>query len=543
MTRAPIFAAILTAAILTLASAMPSELAAQDAAATECDRYVGADVDAPQHPPPSIDVKSALTACSEALARNPNSARYTFLLGRVYFRNGNAKAAIELYKKAADKAYAPAQNYIGMLYFDGRVLPRDHAQAVAWFRKAADQGLPSAQLSLGLMYQGGFGVPKDGAQAIAWLRKAADKKYAPAQYYLGLTYDRGNGVLQDYSEAMKWYRLAADQKDRMAEFGLGLMYGLGKGVPKNMQEAYNWYRRSAAQGLPQAQYIIGSLYMAGDGVDMDLQRAHMWLNVAASSAAPELKVPEMRDAVAKRLTPAQLTEAQKMAQTCLQSKFQDCGPSTPSSSVAGQARSGSSGTGFFVSEEGHLLTNAHVVDGCREVQPSRGGSLTQVAIDKTSDLALFVAKEKPSAFARIRGGRGARLAESVVAIGFPLTGLLSSDPVVTTGSISALSGMNNDRRTIQISAPIQPGNSGGPVLGENGSVVGMVTAKLNALRMAQVTGDIPQNVNFAISIGIIQSFLNAYAVPYLMDQSDAAKTPADIAAEASNYTVLLRCVK
>jgi hypothetical protein len=68
-------------------------------------------------------------------------------------------------------------------------------------------------------------------------------------------------------------------------------------------------------------------------------------------------------------------------------------------------------------------------------------------------------------------------------------------------------------------------------------------AKLNALRMVQATGDIPQNVNFAISIGIVQPFLNAYSVPYLMDQGDAAKSAADIAAEASNYTVLLRCAK
>src|SRR6185295_986528 len=110
-----------------------------------------------------------------------------------------------------------------------------------------------------------------------------------------------------------------------------------------------------------------------------------------------------------------------------------------------------------------------------------------------------------------RGGRGARLGESVVAVGFPLSGLLSSDPIVTTGSISALSGLNNDRRAIQISAPIQPGNSGGPLLGENGSVVGIVMAKLNALKMVQATGDIPQNVNFAISVGIVQPFLNAYA--------------------------------
>src|SRR6266478_224338 len=104
-------------------------------------------------------------------------------------------------------------------------------------------------------------------------------------------------------------------------------------------------------------------------------------------------------------------------------------------------------------------------------------------------------RTKPDAIARLRGGRGPRVGESVVAVGFPLTGLLSSDPIVTTGIISALSGLRNDRRRIQITAPVQPGNSGGPLLGENGSVVGVVVGKLDALKMVKVTGDIPQNVN------------------------------------------------
>lgn len=531
-------ASVIVAAVIA-AFGVAFESAAQETTTTDCDRYLGSEIDRPNSTL-QVDSKTALTACTDALTRNPNSARYMFLLGRAYLKNGDAKKAVELYRRATDKNYAPAQNHMGTLY-----ATRDNAQALVWFRKAADQGNASAQVNLGLMYQAGLGVPKDGDQAVAWFRKAADKKYALAQYNLGLTYERGNGILQDYGEAMKWYRLAADQGDKAAQFSLGLMYGLGKGVAKDPQESYKWHRLSAAQGYSPSQFLVGMMYMTGDGVDLNLQRAHMWLNVAASSAAPALKVPEVRDNLAKRLTPEQLVEAQKMAQTCLQSKFQDCGPKTSSASTAQKAgpSSGATGTGFFVSEAGHLLTNAHVVEGCREVQSSRGGQLTQVAIDKGSDLALFIAAEKPAAFAHIRGGRGARLGESVVAVGFPLSGILSSDPIVTTGSISALSGLNNDRRAIQISAPIQPGNSGGPLLGENGSVVGIVMAKLNALRMVQATGDIPQNVNFAISVGIVQPFLNAYSVPYLMDEGDTAKSAADIAAEASNYTVLLRCVK
>jgi S1-C subfamily serine protease len=115
----------------------------------------------------------------------------------------------------------------------------------------------------------------------------------------------------------------------------------------------------------------------------------------------------------------------------------------------------STGTGFFVSEIGHIVTNAHVVDGCQTVRSSRGGAVRKVSTDEVSDLALYVASEKPSAVARLRGGRGARAGEPVVAVGFPLSGLLSSDPIVTTGIISALSGLRNDRRTIQVTAPVR----------------------------------------------------------------------------------------
>jgi len=131
----------------------------------------------------------------------------------------------------------------------------------------------------------------------------------------------------------------------------------------------------------------------------------------------------------------------------------------------------------------------------------------------------------------------------VIAIGFPLKGLLSSDAIITTGTISALAGVKNDRRKIQITAPVQPGNSGGPLVGENGSVVGVVVGKLNALKIAEVIDDIPQNVNFAVSLGTLQSFLNANDVPYVLDDSTAAKTPADIAAEAARYTIMLECFR
>jgi S1-C subfamily serine protease len=327
-------------------------------------------------------------------------------------------------------------------------------------------------------------------------------------------------------------------------------------VPQNYGEASKWYRKGAEQGDGFSQFELGHLYEAGRGVPQDYVQAHMWMNLAASRydaihvQGQREKAIKDRNRLASLMSPTQITEAQRLAQICLQNNYKECGVDRPKiarrderASPPAKREVASTGTGFFVSESGHIVTNAHVVEDCLTVRSSRGGQISKVSIDGQSDLALYIASEKPKAFARLRGGHGAKAGEPVVAVGFPLSGLLSSDPIVTTGIISALSGLRNDRRTVQITAPVQPGNSGGPLLGENGSVVGVVVGKLNAMKVAEVIGDIPQNVNFAVSLGTLQSFLNANDVPYALDDNNATKSPADITAEASHYTMLLECLR
>jgi len=93
----------------------------------------------------------------------------------------------------------------------------------------------------------------------------------------------------------------------------------------------------------------------------------------------------------------------------------------------------------------------------------------------------------------------------VAAFGYPHADLLSTSGNFTQGSVTALAGMGDDSRYLQISTPVQAGNSGGPLLDQNGNLVGIVTFKLNALKMAQASGDLPQNVNFALKASIIAS--------------------------------------
>ena len=215
--------------------------------------------------------------------------------------------------------------------------------------------------------------------------------------------------------------------------------------------------------------------------------------------------------------------------------------------AGGKAARAKSGTGFVVSANGHIVTNNHVIDGCvGDIKGNLTGEasmvLRVVSSDANNDLALLQAPSTTTFkdFARIRD-RSIRSGDSVIAIGFPFHGLLSSDFTVTTGIVSSLSGMRNDSRFLQISAPVQPGNSGGPLFDATGQVVGVVTGKIPALRIAAATGNIPENINFAIKTGVLRDFLDNSVVPYQTAEPKGELKTTEIAGNARAYTMLISC--
>jgi TPR repeat protein len=124
----------------------------------------------------------------------------------------------------------------------------DYATALRLLRPLANQGDAGAQIKLGLMYFWGRGVPQNDAEALKWYRLAADQGNASGQYFLGRLYADGEGVPQNYAEALKWFRLAADQGDASTQYFLGLMYANGEGVPQDYVRAHMWFNLSAAKG-------------------------------------------------------------------------------------------------------------------------------------------------------------------------------------------------------------------------------------------------------------------------------------------------------
>lgn len=169
------------------------------------------------------------------------------------------------------------------------------------------------------------------------------------------------------------------------------------------------------------------------------------------------------------------------------------------------------GSAFFVSWTGHLVTNFHVVGKASRVSVSLDGEelvdAEIVRVDEENDLALLRvdAIRKPLL---IRQRHSLERGTEVVALGYPLVPLQGREQKATFGHINALSGLQGDPRYTQLDAAVQPGNSGGPVLNRQGDVVGVVTQMLNPTATLAATGTIPQNVNYAIKSDLVHRLLD-----------------------------------
>ncbi|HUQ82146.1 MAG TPA: serine protease [Gemmatimonadaceae bacterium] len=205
------------------------------------------------------------------------------------------------------------------------------------------------------------------------------------------------------------------------------------------------------------------------------------------------------------------------------------------------------GSGFVVNAAGYVVTNRHVVQGCRAItvrgDSSVRSSASVVATHGRYDIAVLRANTSFDAVALFRDGAVIRPGDDVVAVGFPLAGLLANEPSVSTGSVNALAGIHDDRSVFQMSAPVQQGSSGGPVFDSSGNVVGIVVTKLNASLVAEETGDLPQNVNFALKGEIARTFLDELAIAYRSMPSSAHLANADVGDIGRRVAIMVECYR
>ncbi len=199
------------------------------------------------------------------------------------------------------------------------------------------------------------------------------------------------------------------------------------------------------------------------------------------------------------------------------------------------------GTGFFINDSGYLLTNEHVVAGCSGLSYGRNIPLEFIASDAVRDLAILRDRNRPltAPFASFSSAP-INLNADVTVVGFPLPGFLQGLNV-TRGAVSGLFGLFGDTSSVQITAPVQPGNSGGPLLDESGLVVGVVQSKLDAIFTAERTGDIPQNVNFAIRGETAKTFLSQNYIKIQVESVITKRDPVALAELAREFTVQVSC--
>jgi S1-C subfamily serine protease len=246
-----------------------------------------------------------------------------------------------------------------------------------------------------------------------------------------------------------------------------------------------------------------------------------------ASGDPQLQRPKFRRAPNSSNAPASGTAASPQPKS-----------SPPISSE------GSSGTGYAVDDLGSVVTNQHVIARCTKFSLRRSGETVAAALvasDQNNDLAVVRGNLPDLRPAHFRDGKGIRPADTVVAMGYPYAGLLATAPQVTTGTVTALAGIGDDTRLLQITAAVQPGNSGGPLFDLSGNVVGTVVSTLDSLVVAKATGSIPQNVNFAIKAGVVRDFLDAKGVAYLSANSTAKMEPADVGQAGAKSVVMVEC--
>jgi uncharacterized protein len=501
-----------------------------------------------------------------------------FMLGLCYENGYGVEKeytnAFNWYRRVAESGFAGAQSEVGLMYFNGNGVPKDYAEAVKWFRKAADQGNAEAEYDLGVMYERGNGLEKDSAEAIKWFRKAAEQGNAVAQSDLGTCYDKGDGVTKDEMEAVKWFRKAAEQNAALAQYNLGTCYSFGNGVPqdyveavnlfrkaaeqsyapaqynlgvcyyegngvpKNYVEALKWYRKAAEQNDARAQFNLGICSYRGEGAPQNYIEAYQWLNLAAAQGNAD--AAKWRDVVSRYMTKGQIAEGQRLAAAFIPGKETMQNQGAISSNSIPPKNPTVTATGFFITDDGYLISNYHVVKEAVKVRLVTGAGIIDamvVKVDAANDLALLKAVGRFASLP-IAASRTVKLGGTVATVGFPNIGMQGFSPKLAKGEIASLSGSQDDPRYFQISVPVQPGNSGGALVNAHGNVVGIVAAKLDASVALAASGSLPENVNYAVKSSLLLSFLESVPdvdaklkVPNTRDESfeDVVKSAQDAA--------------
>ncbi len=417
-------------------------------------------------------------------------------------------------------------------------LDSDYVGAFQIWMNLAENGHFVAQRNLELMYELGVGVRKNKPIALKW-RTLWEQTLVDLRFSACVFINVAKWRDEERVAELERCKALAAKGDLFAPRHLARYYGERQNPDFDLGEAFYWYAITARAG---------------------------WLDDAATVQAvlagenPRRFEGLTRNQLAK--AKARLVVAELPRNPYLVIGSSTGSPASDSAGGQGKARGGSagpsgaggggerraSGTGIVVAQPARILTNAHVVQRCARISVIAEGAAKPArveAVDAKVDLALVSVETRFERVASLRAPVNTRTGEDIVVVGFPLQSVLSHEPIVTAGIVSALAGFKGDPTQIQISAPVQPGNSGGPVYDLNGNVIAVVVAGLTTLRAKRGNQTVtPQNVNFAINVAEAQKFLDQHHVQWRKRAFDKDKriAAADIAEQARKTTVLIECV-
>jgi S1-C subfamily serine protease len=194
----------------------------------------------------------------------------------------------------------------------------------------------------------------------------------------------------------------------------------------------------------------------------------------------------------------------------------------------------SSGTGFLISKQGHMVTNYHVIEGCSEIKAVYNGSefLSKVlAVDKVNDLAIIKAEIQSQKAYSISNEDG-QLLEEVIVAGYPLGKKISASIKATSGTVTALAGLGDNYAEFQTDAALNSGNSGGPIINEFGNVVGVAVSKIQQEGV--------ESFNFGVKSSVLKIFANSNDIKFLPPNNKEMKKK-DLGSLITEATIYLDC--
>jgi len=506
---------------------------------------------------------------AEELLRNPSTAQekglYATLIGKdsVYKRvfgftafdvneaNVLAKEVLPHLQKGV-KEDALSARILGSFFYTGIGVEKDFAKAFQYYLQAAEANEPMAMNNVGVFYLNGIGVDKDKKKGVDWIRRAAargntiamctladllqdgvivrkNKKRSEVLYAKTAMLGNAHGMfitsltLQMQAEVLKGEVPEVDgrtRRDRILRAKIKKIRALESRAKKLREEAakvgyvpaatflaesyktgtygyersegtsLQWYKQAADSGLAYALLSLARCYEKGIGTSQKSDIAEHYYEKAHEAAKQQGDKQVLKE-----------TSGRKIAQGIL------------------TKRTAKQGTGFLVSESGIVVTNYHVVAGQSDIQvlfPTQNITLDATVQLKDTSNDLVVLRLKDFAYKKVSAqeipytletSRNVKLAEQVFTLGFPLGEVLGKRAKFSIGTISSLEGFRGNASLFQISNPVQPGNSGGPLFNKEGNLVGVVVSRLSPW-ISERGIVVPQNVNFAVKSDYLMNLMS-----------------------------------